>query len=76
MSRHRNIGGWVAEAEEEFDDDYYLEHDDARLFEVGTRVMARFYDENEVSSSRSCGTMSVSWKNPVVSGLYRWEDKR
>jgi len=37
----------VAEAEEEFDDDYYLEHDDARLFEVGTRVMARFYDENE-----------------------------
>ena len=48
MSRHRNVGGLVAEAEEEFDDDYYLENDHGQLLEIGARVMARFYDEDEV----------------------------
>ena len=44
MSRHRNIGGWVAEAEEDLDDeDYYddYQEDDGRPLELYSLVTAR-----------------------------------
>jgi hypothetical protein len=44
MSRHRNIGGWVAEAEEDLDDeDYYddYQEDDGRSLELYSLVTAR-----------------------------------
>ena len=44
MSRHRNIGGWVAETYDEDDGDDYGE---AETIPVDAYVMAKFYDEDQ-----------------------------
>ena len=48
MSRHRNVGGWVAETYDEDDhDDAYYGAGEAETLPIDAYVMAKFYDEDQ-----------------------------